>query len=484
VGRLEWIERIGDPGVACLDFDKFLLDLVRHATEGPVGLRLLPSPDLRYGEEVRLELSQRVSELYAARAGELPAVDGRSIVRALEGERLAGDPVSARSNVDYLLLQECVDRAREEGGWTDSRELLRLARASIQGGEVSPGYGAVLVDDAHDLPDAALQFLQHLFGERLLAWSIDPVLGLVPDALVTDESMESRRFGPEIADAIERVWRATTPLPAPVRGLAPGRGQAASERILALTTATERIAEELAEEEELQSVAIVAASERDRRMMGQQLSMRAIEVDSSDRDLGDLVTGPREVLAALAWIASAGGATGIALLRVVIAAGPEPQRAEEADHYEARMRRRVEGEEVEVLDRVEAFLLPLAVIRGALGPATRVESAVQVLLDCGLLQRLTAHPGMSRRIENFVRQYRGLTVSELLDAVPVDRVLRPSTGGSAVRILAPDQLAGRVFDRVHYICTGFEPPARHYRVISSARSAVKITCSEVDPLQG
>ena len=80
----------------------------------------------------------------------------------------------------------------------------------------------------------------------MLAWSIDPVLGLVPDALVTDESMESRRFGPEIADAIERVWRATTPLPAPVRGLAPGRTQAASERILALTTATERIAEELA----------------------------------------------------------------------------------------------------------------------------------------------------------------------------------------------------------------------------------------------
>jgi hypothetical protein len=91
---------------------------------------------------------------------------------------------------------------------------------------------------------------------------------------------------------------------------------------------------------------------------------------------------------------------------------------------------------------------------------------------------------MMRRIEQFVRQFQGLTVGELLEWVPVQRILRPSSGGSAVRILAPDQLAGRVFDTIYYICPGFEPPERHYRVISRARSAVKIACSEVDPLQG
>jgi len=70
------------------------------------------------------------------------------------------------------------------------------------------------------------------------------------------------------------------------------------------------------------------------------------------------------------------------------------------------------------------------------------------------------------------------------ESVPVGRVLQPSTGGEQVRILAPDQLAGRSFDRIHYICTGFEPPERHYRVLSRARASVKIACSEVDPLQG
>jgi hypothetical protein len=269
-----------------------------------------------------------------------------------------------------------------------------------------------------------------------------------------------------------------------VRGLAPGRSTAESERILALTAATERIAEELADEDVPDAVAIVAANERDRRLMAQQLSVRAIGVDGPDRDLVDLVTGPREVLAALGWIAADPGEVSEDLLRVVIAAGPESAEQESADHYELRLRRRVAGEDVEILDRVEAFLQPLVLVRGALGPSTRVDRAVDVLLGCGLLQRLTGQPGMMRRIGNFVRQYRGMTVSELLEAVPVDRVLRPCSGGSAVRILAPDQLAGRSFGTIYYICTGFEPPERHYRVISRARSAVKISCSEVDPLQG
>jgi hypothetical protein len=90
---------------------------------------------------------------------------------------------------------------------------------------------------------------------------------------------------------------------------------------------------------------------------------------------------------------------------------------------------------------------------------------------------------MDRRIESLVRQYRGLSVAELLESVRVDRVLRPSTGGASLRILAPDQLSGRSFDVIHYICTGFEAPERHYRVISRASTAVKIACSEVDLLQ-
>jgi hypothetical protein len=484
VGRLEWVERLPDPGIACLDFDELLLDLVSAEREDATSFRMLPPADLRFGEEVRLELVRRVSDLYAFEAGDVPPVDSRSIIRALEGERLAADPVAARTNVDYELLGRCVDQAKQEGGWTESRELLDLARRIRRNGGTGPDFDLVLVDDAHDLPDSGLEFLRELFGERLLAWGIDPVVGLVPDSQVTDQAMDSHRFGPAIADAIERVWRATTPLPAPVRGLAPGRSTAESERILALTTATERIAEELAGEDVPDAVAIVAANERDRRLMAQQLSVRAIAVDGPDRDLVDLVTGPREVLAALGWIASDPGEVSEALLGVVLAAGPESTERERARHYELRLRRRVDGEDVEILDRVEAFLQPLVLVRGALGPSTRVDRAVDVLLGCGLLQRLTAQPGMMRRIGNFVRQYRGLTVGELLEAVPADRVVRPSSGGSAVRILAPDQLSGRSFETVYYICTGFEPPERHYRVISRARTAVKIACSEVDPLQG
>jgi len=296
--------------------------------------------------------------------------------------------------------------------------------------------------------------------------------------------MHSRRFGPAIADAIEQVWRAATPLPGRVRGRGAGGGRVDSERILALTAAVERIADELADVDDTASVAVVAAHERDRRLMEQQLGVREISVDGVDRDFEELVTGPREVLAALAWVTGLDERDSAAMLAVVLAAGPEPMERANADHYEARLRRRLAGETVEVLDRVEAFLLPLLLIRNALGSTTRVDRAVEVLLGCGLLQRVKDQPSMSRRIGDFVHQYRGFSVAELVGSVPPDRILRPCSGGRPVQILAPDQLGGRSFDRIYYICTGFEPPKRHYRVLSRARLAVKIACSEVDPLQG
>jgi hypothetical protein len=483
-GRLEWIERTGNPAITCLNLDEFLLDfLVSTGAAEAHRFKVLPPPDRALGEQVRLALVARVSELYAAETGELPSVDSRTIVRALEGERLTPDPRPTDTPVDFGMLEHCVERACLEEGWTDSRALLRMSRAVAGTGTAYARYAVVLVDDAHDFPEMAMDFLQGLFGARLRGYAIDPVLASVPESEIDQSAMESRRFGNEIASAIERVWRATTPLPAPVRGRRALRSVAESERVLALSTAIERIATELAEVGDAARVAIVSANERDRRMMEHQLSVRGIAVDGADRDLADLVTGPREIMAALAWVAGDEAETGEKLLEVVLAAGPVPAERGQAAHYEARLRRRLSGETVEVLDRVEAFLLPLVLIRSALGPDTRFDRAVEVLLGCGLLNRLTGQPGMARRIEALVRQYRGLSVAEILESVSVERVLRPSTGGARVRILAPDQLSGRSFEVIHYICTGFEAPERHYRVISRASVAVKIACSEVDLLQ-
>ena len=492
VHRLEWVEKLVDPGVCCLDFNEFLLDFVASCAGDGASveqLRVLPPADRKRGEEVRLGLVRSVSQLYEQQCGELPALDSRSLIRALEGERLIADPVAAESNVDFAVLARCVETARSSAGWTDSRQLLARAQSSArtdtERAENWVGrFDLVLVDDAHDLPTAGLDFLRGIFGTRLGSIAVDPVLGLVPDARVNEGAMQSRRFGPAIAEAIERVWRAATPLPGRVRGRGPAGGQVDSERILALTAAVERIADELGEVDEAERIAIVAAHERDRRLMEQQLGVRAISVDGVDRDLEGIVTGPREVLAALAWASGLDGGDSAAMLAVVLAAGPEPLERRNADHYEARLQRRLGGETVEVLDRVEAFLLPLLLIRNALGSSTRVDRAVEVLLGCGLLQRLKDQPSMSRRISDFVRQHRDLSVAELLEVVPTDRILRPNSGGRPVRILAPDQLGGRSFDRIYYICTGFEPPKRHYRVLSRACSAVKIACSEVDPLQG
>lgn len=491
VGRLEWIERLGDPGACCLHFDEFLLDFVGEVSgvEGLAeGLRVLPSADRRHGEEVRLDLVRSVSRLYEQECGELPAVDSRTLIRALEGERIGVDPVAPESNLDLGLLLRCVERARELGGWTDSRQLLERAwsaaeaaprRARIWAGR----FDAVFVDDAHDLGDRGLGFVRDLFGPRLQGVAIDPVLGLVPESDIDSAAMHSWRFGPAIAEAIEQVWRATTPLPAPVRGRGPGRSSVESERILALSAAIDRIADELGDVDD-EDVAIVAAHERDRRLMEQQLGLRGIRVDANDPDVTELVTGPREVLAALAWISGHADPASAAALAVVLGAGPETSERDHAEHYEGRLRRRLAGEDVEVLDRVEAFLLPLVMIRSALGPSTGVDRAVDVLLGCGLLQRLQGQPAIGRRISNFVRQHHGSTVSELLDTMGLERILHPGGGGGRVRILAPDQLAGRAFDRIYYVCTGFEPPERHYRVLSRARLAVRIACSEVDPLQG
>ncbi|RKZ16666.1 hypothetical protein DRQ53_05730 [bacterium] len=489
-GRLEWVERLGDPSVSCLDFDEFLLEFVAAcARQGPSTLRVLPPRDRRHGEKVRLELVRVVSELYAASLGELPAVDGRSITRALEGERLGVDPYDRDPVVDYDLLQRCVHEARREGGWTDTRELLASARAhcASQAEKVrawAEPFDLVLVDDAHDLPHSGLEFIREIFASRLGPIGHDPVLGPLPEGEVDSSAMHSARFGPAIAEAIERVWRSTTPLPARVRGRRGLRSTVDSERVLALSAAVERIADELLDSGAGPEVALVAAHERDRRSIEQQLSVRGIAVDGLDADYAELVSGPREILAALAWVSGAKGDHGVELLSVILAAGPEPDARRDAAHYEARLRRRLEQESVEVLDRVEAFLVPLVLIRGALGPDTKLERAVEVLLDCGLFEQLRSKPGVAKRIESFVRRYRELTVAELLETVSTGRILRPSTGGSEPALLAPDQLPGRSFDSIYYICTGFESPERHYRVFSRARRAVRIACSEVDPLQG
>jgi hypothetical protein len=216
--------------------------------------------------------------------------------------------VAADSNVDFSVLARCVESARDSAGWTDSRQLLARAQSFAHANPViAEGwvgrFDLVMVDDAHDLPVAGLDFLRELFGSRLGPITVDPVLGLVPDARVHEGAMQSRRFGPAIADAIERVWRAATPLPGRVRGRGPGGGQVDSERILALTAAVESIADELGGVEDTDSIAIVAAHERDRRLMEQQLGVRAISVDGVDRDFDELVTGPREILAALSWAA-------------------------------------------------------------------------------------------------------------------------------------------------------------------------------------
>ena len=56
--------------------------------------------------------------------------------------------------------------------------------------------------------------------------------------------------------------------------------------------------------------------------------------------------------------------------------------------------------------------------------------------------------------------------------------------GEAKKLLAAAGASNLSFDSIYYICTGFESPERHYRIFSRARRAVRIACSEVDPLQG
>ena len=128
-------------------------------------LRVLPKADRKHGEELRLSLARTVSQFYEQECGELPAIDSRSLIRALEGDRLVTEAGVRESAIDAAVLARCVKRALEEAGWTDTRELLDRARSVV---ETEPArvrawvgrFDRVFVDDAHDLPDTGLEFLR------------------------------------------------------------------------------------------------------------------------------------------------------------------------------------------------------------------------------------------------------------------------------------------------------------------------------------
>lgn len=458
--------------------------------------RLLPASGRGDGEEIRLRLMRETSRRYASIAGGVPAVDAADLRRIVEDQHAEPLP-DATDTLDPALLSRCAAEARAAAGWLSTRELRARSRRWIErerDGELdwSARYPYVALDDAQDVHPEHLAFLRELLQGAVWWETADPLLGPVPAPREhehePDVDLQSHVLPREWIAAIEVLWRGAPALPGRPRTTRKGRDarRLQSVRVLTLEAAHDWIVAEIDPTRPPDRTAVVVAHENDRTWLAQALRASRLEVRIAERLARWTAPGPRELLACLHLVLDpeADPTLRERLLAVVLGPAFEANDGAATVLLAGLVPDPAAGDGVtQPLDGESARVAVLAALAPRLRPDTAVRDALELLLRGGALDPLLAGDAAVGRLQEILEHEAALRVDDLIDSVGAEIIAYPAGRSRAIWILGPDDLGSERFEHVIHVCTGFEPPARHYRALAAASERFTLLHSERDPLR-
>lgn len=495
--RAAW-SRVGLHAVEVVTPEEIALAFLRdlRIESGDRMPRLLPPAGRSDGEEIRLRLMRETSRHYAQAAGSVPAIEAADLRRAVEDdpfELLA----TAGEELDVALLARCAEQARAAAGWLTTRQLRERCRRWSQRErdaeqDWSTRYPIIALDDAQDVHPELLAFLRELFQGSHWWETADPLVGPVPPPRELTRDLEadlqSRSMPREWISAIEVLWRGAPALPGRPRTTRKGRDARRLQcvRVLTLEAAHDWIVAEIATDRVPDRTAVVIAHEQDRAWLAQSLRTSRHEVRVAERLARWSARGPRELLAALHLLLDTTEQVWVRERLLAAVFGPAFEASESGAvdllrDFDAA--RRNDLDPPPIVDVESARLAVLVSLEAQVRAADTLGDALAPLLRCGVLDPLLAGDAAVGRLREVLEQESAFSVPDLLDTVPAEFIAYPVGSSTALWVLGPDDLSGGNFDHVIHVCTGYESPARHYRVLAAATERFTLLHSERDPLR-
>jgi hypothetical protein len=495
--RIRWA-RVDEHAVDVATAEEIALAFLRSArtdANDRTMLRLLPAAGRADGEEIRLKLMRESSRRYAAIAGSVPPIDAADLRRVVEDEPLLPWHTT-ETGLDRVLLVRCAEQARADAGWLSTRQLREECRRWLQrersaDAAWSARYPFVAIDDAHDVHPELLTFLREVFHGSVSWETSDPLLGNVPpgaDAEQDEVNLQSRSMPREWVAAIEVLWRGAPALPGRPRTTRRGRdaSRLRTVGVLTLEAVLDWIVAEIDPVRDPDRTAVAMAVEPDRHRLASALTASGHRVFLGDRLARWGASGPRELLACAHLIHATTTDDSIRERLLACVLGPvfeaSPGSASAMlELFDTSMRA---GDHViAAADPESARVLVLASLASGLRSARTLQDLLEPLATRGVLDTLLSGDGSVGRLREVLELDASRPPEELLDTVPPDYVADPGGPNVALWLVGPDDLDPGTFDQVVHVCTGFEPPARHYRALTAATTRFTVLHSERDPLR-